>query len=97
MYQRVLPQAVLVTLKGFVSRVDALVRRQQRAEPELFGTEPAAVRLLPRVAALVLLQFARMLEACRAVAAAVGPLLGVTQHVDFEVPPPGAGLATAHM
>lgn len=74
--------------------MDALVRRQQHLESELLRAELTLVRFLPRVAAFVLLQFGRMLEACCAVAAAVGSLLRVAEHVNFEVSPPGAGLAT---
>lgn len=43
---------------------------------------------------LVLIQFRPLLEAFRTPAAAVRSLLGVTEHVDIEVSPPGASLAT---
>lgn len=71
-----------------------LVRCQRDLDSKPLRTQLALVRFLPRVHAFVLLQLRRLLEALGAAAAAVRPLLRVTQHVDLEVSPSGAGLAT---
>lgn len=67
---------------------------QQSLESELLWTELALIRFFPSVHPFVLLQFLKLLEAFLTVAATVWSLFRVTEHVYFEVSPPGTGLAT---